>query len=83
LIKQQQGGGTYGQPPSYGPPSYNPPGVGVGGNSYSGSGVFNPYNELNLTLQLGQEIKNILRNFIVYGNDDSFLTKHCKLFDTY
>jgi hypothetical protein len=74
LIKQQQGGGTYGQPPSYGPPSYNPPGVGVGGNSYSGSGVFNPYNELNLTLQLGQEIKNILRNFIVNGNDASFDT---------
>jgi len=48
-LKNQQG--SYGAP-SYGPPAYNPSGAGT---SYSpASGLYNPYNELHLTLQLGQ-----------------------------
>lgn len=49
--QQQQYQGSYGAP-SYGPPAYNPSGAGT---SYSpASGLYNPYNELHLTLQLGQ-----------------------------
>ena len=50
----QGNNGGYGPPPSYGPPTYNPSGPVGSGYSGSGAGIFGGYNDIQLTLQLGQ-----------------------------